>query len=116
MVPGYERYAQYAEAVLKEPDPLGYLANCEDVYWAVEQYLQQKICMSNNPKYRILEVGSGLGYLTYAIARRGYDVIGLDVSAEAVRRAIERYGEMFVCANLADYSEAHKSSLYYNTH
>jgi SAM-dependent methyltransferase len=99
-----------AKDVLKAPDPLGYLANCEDVYWAIEQYLQQKIRMSNDTKCRILEVGSGLGYLTYAMAKRGHDVVGLDISTESVRRATELYGEMFVCAELADYAEVHKSS------
>ena len=33
-VPGYARYAAYAERVLHCPDPLGELANSEEMYWA----------------------------------------------------------------------------------
>ena len=42
--------------------------------------------------WRILEVGSGLGYLTAALNAAGYDVTGLDISTEAVAKARSRFG------------------------
>ena len=39
------------------------------------------------PPARILHCGCGTGWLSYFLARRGYDVVGTDVSSDAIRLA-----------------------------
>lgn len=99
-IPGYQRYLQYASSVLHFKEPLNYLAQTEDVYWAVKSYLD-----NITKKIKILEVGSGLGYLTYSIAQSGFDITGLDISTIAVSKAKKRYGDYFICADLYEYSK-----------
>jgi SAM-dependent methyltransferase len=101
-LPGYWRYGHYAKEVLKLPEPLDFLASAEDVYWAVRQCLRQTSRVGR--PLRVLEVGSGLGYLTHSISRAGYDIVGLEISSTAVARARERYGDLFVCASVEDYA------------
>ena len=95
-VRGYARYARYARAVLRRSDPLAYLADEEDGYWAIARFLAEK----DHRAKRIIEVGSGLGYLTYAISRRGYDVRGIDISEVAVAGARRRFGDLYERADL----------------
>jgi len=95
-VRGYARYARYARTVAHRADALGYLAEEEDCYWAVAEFLAT-LPPSAGP---IVEVGSGLGYLTYAISRRGYDVQGLDISSVAVADASKRFGALYECGDL----------------
>ena len=38
-------------------------------------------------KLRILEVGCGRGYLSLELARRGHDLLGIDVNEETIRIA-----------------------------
>ena len=95
-VRGYARYARYARAVRHRADPLAYLAEEEDCYWAVADFLATQPPGAGP----LLEVGSGLGYLTYAISRRGYDVRGLDISAVAVADARRRFGDLYECGDL----------------
>jgi SAM-dependent methyltransferase len=86
---GYSRYARYAEHCEDAEDGLGYLADQEDVYWAVAEVLAKH---PESKSWRIVEVGSGLGYLTAALNSAGFDVTGLDISAEAVAKAQTRFG------------------------
>jgi 2-polyprenyl-3-methyl-5-hydroxy-6-metoxy-1,4-benzoquinol methylase len=44
-----------------------------------------------HPGVRVLDVGCGEGWFTAALAERGFEVVGVDVAAEAVRRARARY-------------------------
>src|SRR5262245_19869395 len=39
------------------------------------------------PPARVLDCGCGTGWLSYFLARRGYDVVGTDVSPDAIRLA-----------------------------
>lgn len=39
------------------------------------------------PPARVLDCGCGTGWLSYFLARRGYDVVGTDVSVDAIRLA-----------------------------
>jgi 2-polyprenyl-3-methyl-5-hydroxy-6-metoxy-1,4-benzoquinol methylase len=100
---GYTRYALMAKQVTQKSDPLGFLSRSEDVYWFIFDYLEK----NGVPKSaKILEVGSGLGYLTYAIHKRGYEnIVGLDISTEAVRRATNSYGDYYRAADLIEYSK-----------
>jgi 2-polyprenyl-3-methyl-5-hydroxy-6-metoxy-1,4-benzoquinol methylase len=95
-VRGYARYARYARTVRHRADPLAYLAEEEDSYWAIADFLTT-LPTDAGP---MLEVGSGLGYLTYAISRRGYDVRGLDISHVAVADARRRFGDLYECGDL----------------
>jgi len=104
-VPGYERYARHARAVLHARDPLGYLADAEDIYWSVARHLATR----GGAPPRVIEVGSGMGYLTYALSRRGIDVLGVDLSQAAVARARDAYGPMYECADVADLARERSS-------
>jgi len=85
--PGYIRYVQYAEDVTGYCSPLSYLAKQEPAYFGVATSL---------PKSgKLLEVGCGLGYFTYALAKSGYDVVGIDVSKGAIDDATKQYGNYF---------------------
>lgn len=86
--PGYMRYDQYATEVLTKSDPLRWLGTQEHVYYGVIKSLPKK--------GKILEVGCGLGYFTYALAKHGYDVVGVDVSKEAIDEATVKYGNYFL--------------------
>lgn len=97
---GYNRYNKYAEDVLNQKSPLAYLAKSEATYWCVKDYLDKK---SGANKQRILEVGCGLGYLTYSLIKAGFNTTGLDISINSVERAKAKYGNYFVCADLESY-------------
>lgn len=98
IMPGYERYHRYAQLVKKVRNPLALLSNSESVYWSVAQSLKQYFPGSTNVS--ILEIGSGLGYLTYALNKAGYSAKGIDISEDAVSKANKRYGNYYEYKNL----------------
>jgi len=104
-IPGYMRYERYARLVADADDPLEALSNSEDVYWAVGRSLKQRDRTLENPE--VLEVGSGLGYLTYALARSGYRATGIDISRAAVESATARFGDLFIHADVAEFAARH---------
>lgn len=99
-VPGYNRYAMYANEIKNKKNALKYLAGKEAMYFAVEKILLQNIAKSE----KILEVGSGLGYLTYAIRQEGYSITGLDISADAVKKARTSFGDNYICEDVYHYA------------
>lgn len=103
IIPGYERYARFANGAARAADPLGYLASKEEAYWAVQQATMQL-----PPTARILDVGTGLGYVAYAVAQAGYDASGLDLSKEAVERARRRFGDHYVAADFFEWAQLHE--------
>lgn len=92
---GYDRYQAYFAAVKDHPAPLGFLARHEDCYWFVADYLARHV----DRRARIVEVGSGLGYLTYALHRAGYDVRGVELSPVAVEDATRQFGPLYRCGD-----------------
>lgn len=98
-ISGYDRYVKYARSVLEVPDPLSLLADAEDVYWSMRSCVKQM-----KPGAKILEVGSGLGYMTYALLKAGYDATGMDISKVAVENAKALYGPHYQNADLAEWS------------
>jgi SAM-dependent methyltransferase len=94
-VPGYDRYKKYAKQIIHERDPLKFLAESEFAYEAVYQYLINK-----TKNMKILEVGSGLGYLTYALNKAGYKATGIDISEASVKNSIELFGNHYINSNL----------------
>lgn len=90
LVPGYKRYGEYAASVQSHPAPLDLLANSEQPYWHVREYLRS---LTGTVGLRVVELGCGAGYLTYALRRAGIDCLGVDISAAAIARARNRYGQ-----------------------
>lgn len=104
IVPGYNRYAQYATEIISKKNPLEYLAGEEATYFSIKGMLEQ----NNDEKATILEVGSGLGYLTYAISKNGYNITGLDISSDAVNKATKQFGNLYVCSDLYQFAGENK--------
>jgi SAM-dependent methyltransferase len=104
-IPGYMRYHRFAELVKRVKNPLDVLSNLENTYWAIRESLRKEF--GKRKDINILEIGSGLGYLTYSLNKAGYEAMGLDLSKEAVEKAKKRYGnfyeagDLFVVAKLA---------------
>jgi 2-polyprenyl-3-methyl-5-hydroxy-6-metoxy-1,4-benzoquinol methylase len=108
-VPGYARYASYYRRIKSEHDPLEFLKEQESAYWACETYLQKaRRRFGREPK--ILEVGCGAGYFTYALRHAGYNVIGSDISIPAIQKATHSFGQFYrvldIEAPLSDSSES----------
>lgn len=102
IVPGFNRYLKYSAEVKTHTDSLEYLASSEDVYWSIQKFFQDFIIDKND---NILEIGSGLGYLTYSLSMKGYNVKGLDISKNAIEIATKQYGDLYVCGDIHELSE-----------
>lgn len=96
-VPGYERYGRYAELAASVKHPLSALADSEPIYWAAERALIENL---SDPKAEILEVGTGLGYFVYGLHLAGYRTKGIDISADAVKEAKDRFGDHYAQSDL----------------
>ncbi|HEU5103535.1 MAG TPA: class I SAM-dependent methyltransferase, partial [Roseiflexaceae bacterium] len=101
-IPAYNRYERYAREVRLSKNPLDYLANSENVYWAIREYFNQQ---SSRADRKVLEVGSGLGYLTYSLNMAGINTVGIDISAVAVDEATKRFGNYFSCQSVEEHSK-----------
>jgi SAM-dependent methyltransferase len=102
-VPGYSRYWYYFKEIKKQKNPLAFLANSGEAYWGIKEALSKTTKSKDNLK--ILEVGCGLGYLTYALRLENYDVNGIDISEEAINKAKQNFGNYFICQDLFKYVE-----------
>lgn len=102
-IPGYGRYFRIMASIKKENRPLDFLSKFEDMYWFVASYLLEN---DSERKWKILEVGSGLGYLTYALRRAGSDVKGIDIAAGAVRSAEKEFGPFYIHDDVIRYSQS----------
>ena len=103
----YTVLERFYEEVKKEKYPIRYLiAEGGPTFWSVYYAIRKMVKASK--KSNIIEIGSGLGYLTYALRKKGYNIIGLDISKEAVDNACSSFGDYYKCADVFDYSEEHK--------
>lgn len=98
VIPGYMRYYRFAALVTKVPRPLDVLSNLENTYWAIRESLHKEF--GSRKDVSLLEIGSGLGYLTYSLNKAGYKAKGLDLSKEAVERATHAYGDFYQAGDL----------------
>jgi 2-polyprenyl-3-methyl-5-hydroxy-6-metoxy-1,4-benzoquinol methylase len=89
---GYKRYLHYATEVAIATSPFQWLADQEDMYWGVAALLD---LFPLESRASIIEVGCGLGYLTYSLVKDGYEAHGIDLSDVAVRKAQQRFGNYF---------------------
>jgi SAM-dependent methyltransferase len=104
-MPGYNRYHAYFRAVKNEESPLEFLAKQEDCYWFIDNYLRNHV---DKQQAKLLEVGSGLGYLTYSLDKSGYNIQGVELSSVAVEEATKQFGNLYRCEDalmLADDGE-----------
>jgi SAM-dependent methyltransferase len=101
-IPSYGRYQRYADEVEGKSDALAYLADQEEAYWAVAELVAER--PTPGRALRVLEIGCGLGYLTYALHRAGFDATGLEHSSRAVETAERRFGPHYVCGTLEEYA------------
>jgi SAM-dependent methyltransferase len=108
-VSGYDRYWRYLRAIKNKKHPFLYLSESEEAYWAIRKALSNIARPKENLK--IMEVGCGLGYLTYALRKDGYHATGLDISQKAVDDAVKNFGNHYICANVIEYAAQHKASL-----
>ena len=99
IIPGYSRYAEYAKAVGVGSAPLEYLAAVEPMYWFISRAMKQFSADAH-----VVELGSGYGYLTYALSKAGYNIKGVDVAASAVDAAKRRFGDLFLCEDISEYA------------
>lgn len=99
-VPGYARYYELAQEVLKASHPLQHIKHKEDCYFGVIDYLEKNV---SDRGELILEVGCGQGYLTYALNQAGYNAVGLDISREVVALAKNKFGDHYHCGTLASF-------------
>jgi SAM-dependent methyltransferase len=98
-LPGYSRYNTFAKSIAGQAHPLDWLASQEDMYFFIRAALRQHRGVR---KPRVIEVGSGLGYLTYAMHRAGYDACGLELSSVAVDQANTRFGDLYRVGDVTD--------------
>lgn len=107
-VPGYDRYWRFMRMIKKSKNPLNTLSKVEDTYWGVKEALKKVV--SDKTSTKILEVGSGLGYLTYSLKCAGYDIVGMDISESAVQQANAIFGNNYICADLFELAQLKKES------
>ena len=101
-IKGYKRYFHYSKEVKLKKDPFRYLAFQESPYYGVWKTLKNTI---NPGVTKVLEVGSGLGYLTYSLKKAGFDVIGIDISEKVVAQASLEFGENYKCLDIFEYAK-----------
>ena len=87
-IPGYNRYVGYADQIRTQADPGAWLAEREEPYRVALDWLDRQAEVG-----QVLEIGSGLGYLTHALRRRGTAAVGVDLSEEVVRAARNRFDD-----------------------
>lgn len=100
-VPGYSRYYSLAVDIAQQEDPLNYIADVEEPYFAVIEALRTRFGRAD--ALDVCEVGCGQGYFTFALRKAGFRATGVDHSHEAIELARKRYGNFYFCGNLKDY-------------
>ena len=98
-VPGYNRYFSLANNILKQEKPFEWLASQGLEYWHVRNHL----LLSSQDSDKILEIGCGFGYLTYAMKKSNYNAIGIDLSKEVIEMAQAQFGEGFSNDKIQDF-------------
>lgn len=98
---GYAYYLYLAHAARQLKNPLKDFGEFSATFWGVVQALEEE----SIPKgARILEIGSGLGYLTHALNKAGYNCEGLEYSPSAVAFAKEFFDEEHMLGSIEDVS------------
>ncbi len=97
---GYDRYFKYALLVKeKKKRALEFLAYYESTYYPVYNLLKDESNLD------ILEIGCGYGYLTYSLLMKGFNVTGIDIADNAIKKAKENFGNHFICTDVKEYKK-----------
>lgn len=107
-IPGYSRYWYYFKEIKKQRNPLSFLADSGEAYFGIREALLKIKKTKENLK--VLDVGCGLGYLTYALKSEQYDVYGIDISKEAINNAKKHFGNYFISQDIFEYAKNNKNS------
>ena len=97
-------YYYLAQGVRSLKNPLADLSNFSAIFWGVVKAIKDNKIEKGA---RILEIGSGLGYFTYALNKEGYQCEGLDYSDTATDFANNLYGEKYTQGTIESFSEGH---------
>jgi 2-polyprenyl-3-methyl-5-hydroxy-6-metoxy-1,4-benzoquinol methylase len=103
---GYSHYCDYPKKIKKAKNPLQFLANAEAPYWAAIHIIQEMAAHKKDLK--ILEIGTGLGYFTYALNHTGYRTTGIDISENGIAQAQQMFGDYYICADITKWADNHK--------
>ena len=101
------RYARYQDYVIKDGELIGafeemyqdhddpWLQSQEDPYQPDKALALNALRRlgSENPKLKVLEIGSGLGEFCATISSHGFETYGLEISETAVEKAAARHIE-----------------------
>ncbi len=98
---GYAYYLYLAHAARQLKNPLKDFGEFSATFWGVVRALEEEKIPAGA---RILEIGSGLGYLTHALNKAGYRCEGLEYSSSAVTFAKEFFGEEHLLGSVEDIS------------
>ncbi|MFH1188272.1 MAG: class I SAM-dependent methyltransferase [bacterium] len=98
-------YYYLAHGVKKLRNPLKDLGNYSAIFWGVVRALKDKRIKQGS---KILENGSGLGYLTYACNKARYVCEGLDCSKTAIDFAKSFYGGIHTQGTIEDFAKNHE--------
>lgn len=90
-VSGYDRYYQIANMILEKKDPLAFLKRRSLEY----SFIIDEIKKSYKNGDLILEVGCGIGYMTYALNFSGYLTVGTDIVDNVIDLAIKKFGNHY---------------------
>ncbi|HBI85356.1 MAG TPA: class I SAM-dependent methyltransferase [Ruminococcus sp.] len=82
MTSSYGVFAQYYDALTRNVE---YDARAEQLCRLIEKHLR-----ADMPEHILLDLACGTGSLSEAFARRGWDVIGIDGSAEMLSEALDK--------------------------
>jgi SAM-dependent methyltransferase len=101
---GYAYYLYLAYAAKQLRNPLTDFGNFSATFWGVVQALNEMALFKGA---RMLEIGSGLGYLTHALNKAGYECEGLEYSKSAVDFACDFFGETHTIGSIEDFKGSH---------
>lgn len=101
---GYNYYLYLAKASKQLKNPLKDFGNFSAVFWGVVKALSDNNIQKGA---KILEIGSGLGYLTHALNKSGFVCEGLEYSSSAVDFAKKFFNEKHTVGIIEDFSSTH---------
>ncbi|GHV38176.1 hypothetical protein FACS1894187_16600 [Synergistales bacterium] len=106
IISGYDRYYRYANKIKDEKNPIRWLTRQEEGYLGVFNTLKSISKNKNKKDLHMLEIGSGYGYLTYALNCAGYNILGVDISQTVVDYAIAQFGNNYQQMDIIEFSKS----------